>query len=163
MKRRLFSFGMVGVFNTLLNITLFNVLVIAGVDIGIANFISICVSIAIAFILSNHIVFSDRKGQDQTRSKFFKFIVVNIFTLFVVHQIVLLYFAYTFTLPGEMVYEFVTNWLDWDLSKVFIEANVSKAIAVLVSMAASYVLYDKFVFKNKKRIDAVDQDESQSN
>jgi putative flippase GtrA len=152
MKKRVISFGAVGIFNTLLNIIMFNIFVYIGFDVGLSNFISICISIAIAFVLASTFVFNDRTNSKPSKSQFFKFLAVNIFTLFIIHQIVLLYFAYVFTLPGTFVADVTLNYAGDIFSRQFIEANTAKALAVVASMVVSYVLYDKFVFKQKEPI-----------
>lgn len=149
LKKRLLNFGVIGVLNTILNVVVFNVLIFFGSEVGTANFISICVSIAVAYVLSSRFVFDDRTGRKLTRERFIKFIAVNVFTLFVIHQIVLLILAYKFRLPGEVMYQISSSLFGDTLSKPFIEANTAKALAVLASMLTSYVLYDRFVFKDK--------------
>lgn len=148
MRKRLLGFSIVGVFNTMLNIIVFNVLIFVGVRVGLANLISICLSIVVAFILSSHIVFNDRTHNKLAKNRFLKFIFVNIFTLFVIHQAILLCLVYQLTAPGELVYKFSHHYFGDAISQSFIESNTAKALAVLGSMAVSYVLYDKFVFKD---------------
>lgn len=152
MKKRIISFGAVGIFNTLFNILMFNIFVLVGIDVGLSNLISICISIIIAFVLASRFVFNDRTDKKPSKSQFVKFLAVNIFTLFIVHQLVLLYFAYIFTVPGTVAADFVLHYAGDMFTRQFIEANTAKALAVAASMVVSYVLYDKFVFKQKEPV-----------
>lgn len=150
MKKRVINFGVVGIFNTILNVLVFNILIFLDMRIDLANFISVCLSIVVAYILSSRIVFSDRTNNELTRNRFAKFILVNIFTLFIIHQLILFFFAFYFTVPGWLLYQLLDGYLDGLLSQTIVEANTAKLFAVLGSMMTSYILYDKLVFKAER-------------
>lgn len=148
MKKRFVSFGAVGIVNTGLNILVFNLLLLVGISVGWSNFFSLCISIVIAYVLSSYFVFGDRTNDEAKRTRFIKFILVNIFTLFVIHQVLLLFFVYIFPFPGDLAYQVVGYYLKDFASAAFIVINTAKVLAVGGSMVTNYILYDKFVFKS---------------
>lgn len=126
-------FILVGTFNTGLDIALLFVLVfLCAIRPEFANVISTSVALCVSYLLNKKAVFRDDSGGNSL--KFFKFVTVTLFSLWVIQGSVL------YILPSLMPHDglIVIGWV----SLLFM-----KAVATLCSMVWNYLMYSRFVFK----------------
>jgi putative flippase GtrA len=153
MHERIIKFILVGVFNTVSNLVLFNLFIfITHWSIGLANIIATTISICISFWLNAHFVFR-HINTPRAQHVFMLFLVTSIFSQFIVQQAALLFFLHIFTWPAHVAIQLAKfSPLTSRLSDVFYRANIAKCLAVGISMAVNFILYDRIVFTLPKKV-----------
>jgi len=145
--KKLSKFLGVGVFNTVFNVILFDILVFTfGMKSLLANFVSLVVSITISFFLNKNLVFENQGNNPG--GQYAAFIIGTFVIQLITQHLALVLLGQHFTIIGVFFYNLL-HGLGIGLSKQFVVLNVAKAIGVAFSIALSYLYYDKFVFKNK--------------
>ncbi len=140
------SFGIVGIFNTLLDFGIFNMLQYALHFAPVpANVVSTTIAQIISFGLNRKFVFAGAKTKHGHASTVVRFIVITAIGLYVVQNLVLSFFAHVFTLPGDIAYSLAQS-LGINVTADFVINNVAKLIATVFSAAWNFVLYKKIVF-----------------
>ncbi len=143
--RRVFLFGMVGAFNTLLDFAVYNVLSGEfGFTLIRANIISTTVAMVFSFFANKHVVFKKTGGNTARQAVIFW--VVTAFGLYVLQTGTIWILTSAWHVPmNSALYLFhtagVTNHDD------FLIKNGAKAIATCVSLVWNYIMYKKVVFK----------------
>jgi len=145
-----FRFFCVGVFNTLLDLSILNTLVfILHFPVWGANFISVSISVSISYFLNHRIVF--RHHERPNFLQYVKFMLVT-GTSVIVLQTVIIY------LTKSLYLSLVNKILGANSHDIQIALNLSKITAVLLGLVWNFLFYSKVVFRNK----ASDVDEERS-
>ena len=153
MHKRVIKFILVGTFNTVSSLILFNLFIfITHWSIGLANIIATMISICISFWLNAHFVFRDI-STPRAQHVFMLFLVTSIFSQFIVQQAALLFFLHIFTWPAHITIQLAKfSPLTSRLSDVFYRANIAKCLAVGISMTVNFILYNRVVFSLPKKV-----------
>ena len=141
-------FVFIGLFNTLVDFSILNVLIFAfGLNKIVANTISVSIAMIISFLLNKFIVF--RHNEKNNTIRFVKFIVITAFGLYVLQNVIVFLFIHHIVWPGLLA----TNLIHWiglkSFSEQFVTINFAKALATGVTMIWNYFLYKKFVFNQE--------------
>jgi putative flippase GtrA len=129
-------FVAVGVFNTLLDIGLFVVLVAAHMGPFFANLVATSVALGISLVLHSHITF---QGTQITKARIRSFVIITLIGLWIVQPIVIQLVGYTLTsATTEAVYS--PLWI--------INTALPKATAILASLCWNYLWYSRMVFRD---------------
>jgi putative flippase GtrA len=145
--KRVGKFGLVGIFNTVIDFTTYNVLhFVAGWALIPANIVSTTCAMAFSFVANKQLVFKPEVGSWVRQAGIF--FVTTAFGLYVLQNgtITLLvdYWTWPLAVGVGLVHTF---HLDRWLSDQFVINNGAKAIATLVSLTWNYIIYKKVVFK----------------
>lgn len=159
-KRRVARFVSVGVFNTLFDFVVLNVLVFAiGFHRLPANIISTLCAVTLSYFLNHSFVFKDEAAR--TKRQYFLFISITLFGLLVLQNIVIYLFMHPFVGIANTLYDHVvTPLFGQTFSKEFIQLNFAKALATVVTMVWNYQLYQRLVFT--KRAKSIDENSKHS-
>lgn len=147
MQGRFAKFAIIGVFNTLFNLLLFNFFVFTvGLGALAANAVAVVISICISFALNSKFVFT-KNNFDDFHATFAKFLAITLISQLVVQQLALLFFLDVFKSPGHIAYS-VGQHLPGlhNSSKLFFDANTAKVLSVIITMMVNFISYEKLVF-----------------
>lgn len=146
--KRWSRFALVGAFNTGLDFAILNALVFGFSlpKIG-ANIISSSIAMVASYVLNHRFVF--RSDKAHSTRLFVTFIVITAVGLYILQNLVLYFFSHVFTAPAHLLYEFADWLMPGVFTKEFAELNFAKALATVASLLWNYVLYSRFVFKDK--------------
>jgi len=151
-EKRVFRFACVGVINTLTDISILNTLVFAfNLKLLVANSISASISITISYFWNHAIVF--QRQHKLSLWLFFKFAVVTGLSIIAVQSVVIYGMEHVLTLHSLMSFDHLSN-----AKAKFIQVNVSKIVAVLVSMVWNFILYQMVVFKKPEGKEDIDEE-----
>lgn len=135
-NKKTLSFGAVGVFNTLVDYGIFNVLVlIVGARPFVANFISTSIALSISYFLNKRFVFKHAGTFDIKSATLF--LGFTAFGLWIIQGIGL----------SLMIHIVQNNAPDLYLNHEFIVVNAAKLISSIGSILWNYLTYNHFVFK----------------
>jgi putative flippase GtrA len=145
---RVGKFGAVGLFNTILDFTIYNVLSgIFGFPIIFANLISTTITMIISFFANRNLVFN-AKNTGSTSKQAVLFLVVTAFGLYVLQLGVLHFLTVVWLAP---VHAAVTIVHGIGLASIFKDQfvinNTAKILGTLVSLIWNYFMYKRVVFK----------------
>ena len=148
MLDNLAKFGLVGILNTLVDFSIFNVL--TNKSIGWkkipANLMSTTIAMIVSFALNRGFVFHATAGNIYVQTV--EFFVVTAFGLYVLQNIVIWLLLSVWQWPVEFAFSIVKALkLDRLLSHEFVRKNAAKAAATLVSLTWNYVMFSFIVFK----------------
>lgn len=145
--KRVGKFGLVGIINTLIDVSLFNLLIIlANFSQVPANLVSTTVAMTFSFFANKTFVFKN-KSDDYGRQAIL-FFLVTAFGLYVIQNVVIYTLTQVWQWPLEVGYAIVSIInLDEILGKTFIFNNGAKAFAILSSLSWNYIMYKKVVFR----------------
>lgn len=147
--KRVGKFGAVGIINTLIDLTFYNILSssIIGLSLIGANLISTTIAMVFSFFANQRLVFNaNQRGLLRQALIFFP---VTAFGLYVLQSGVIKLFTEVWLAPLELavlIVHFVG--LSALFSDDFIIKNGAKAAATLVSLTWNYLMYKKVVFKS---------------
>ncbi|GEM_PF-2878643 len=147
--RSFLYFTLVGIFNTLFNVLLFDVLLFSGLlDASWANFVSLLISIILSYFLNKYLVFKDDERFNGVQLLYF---MIGTFLIQVItqHSAVWL-LGEVYIVPGQIVYAIV-EFARLPASEYFVVMNTAKIIGVLISMLVTYLFYNKVIFIAKVR------------
>lgn len=123
------KFAVVGIANTALDFALFLLLFNLGVDKIGANYVSTSIAFIFSFFVNKSFTFKNKGGN--VKKQFAIFIAVTIVALWVIQPIII-----------------------WGITAITGTNNLTLIFAKLVATVASliwnYVMYSRFVFKNKE-------------
>lgn len=139
-------FGLVGIFNTILDIVLVNVLVVVGLELVLAGIISGTVAMINSFIFNQRFTFKVKKVTPVQTLYFF---AITMFGLYVIRPLILQFFTKQWLSPGELVYG-VTSALHLPFSHSFDVNNFALVVAIVVVLGYNFTMYRKFVFVQEK-------------
>ena len=126
-------FAIVGAANTALDFAILFLLVAFGLDKIPANFISTGVAFIFSFFVNKSFTFKSTGGN--VKKQFALFIIITIFSLWVIQPLII---------TGISMLLTPTGWMSG------IILFVAKIIATIASLIWNYVFYSRFVFKNEK-------------
>jgi putative flippase GtrA len=138
----------VGVFNTIVDFSILNILVFSfGFNKILANSISVTVAMTLSYLLNKSVVFKYEKGHQV--GKIAKFIVVTAFGLFVLQNGIIYLLVHKFAFPGNLAITIIHDIGLTGLSHSFISLNIAKALATAVTLIWNYFMYRYVVFVDK--------------
>jgi putative flippase GtrA len=146
--KKLSSFIGVGVFNTIFNVLLFDMLIfLFSIANLVANFVSLLISILISYFLNKILVFKD-ESQANTK-QLLKFFAGTFALQLVAQHLAVWLLGEKYTWIGRASYSLL-NSAGIHFSKEFVILNTAKGLGVIFSIALSYLFYDKLIFPTKK-------------
>ncbi|MBI4101105.1 GtrA family protein [Candidatus Microgenomates bacterium] len=143
--KRVGKFGLVGVINTLIDFSVYNLMfAVVGLPVIPSNLISTSVAMSFSFVANKTFVFGRRGGHILRQALLF--IIITAFGLYVLQNSVIYIFKFLWPEPLEIGHRVLARLgLDF-LSQEFVVNNGAKALATLVSMTWNYLMYKRFVF-----------------
>lgn len=146
--RQVGKFSLIGIFNTVIDFGIFNVLtqilLLAAIP---ANIVSTGTAMTFSFFANKLWVFRNR--QQEFLNQAVQFVVVTLFGLWVIQNGVIFVLQNVWTWPLELGAAIVAALnLDTVFSQKFVFDNGAKVIATGFSLVWNYLLYKKVVFKN---------------
>lgn len=145
--KRVGRFGLVGIINTLIDLTILNVLRFRfGLPLIPANVASTSVAMTFSFFANRKMVFASK--QRGVLLQAIIFLAVTGFGLYVLQNAVIKLLTDIWTAPVEWGL-IVAGWLHLTdfLSSEFIAVNGVKAAAIATSMVWNYTMYKRVVFR----------------
>jgi putative flippase GtrA len=144
--KRVSKFGLIGVLSTLIDFTLFNILIYLGIYRIIANVFSTTIAMAFSFTTNKSWVFRSKQGNVLRQA--LMFLGVTAFGLYVIQNIVIFFLTEVWLAPLNLAYNIVAFiGLQEVFSKTLVANNGAKATATLFSLTWNYLLYKRLVFK----------------
>lgn len=125
-------YGVVGIFNTVLDFTLLFIFVALGIERIPANYLSTGVSMVFSFYGNRRFAF--KHTGDQKRKQFILFVIVTVIGMWVIQPVVIW---------------IVSNAIDPYLTNKSVELFIAKLTATGASLVWNYMLYSRLVFKKK--------------
>ncbi len=148
MNNRLLRFIAVGLFNTALSFSIFNVLFfITNLSPSLANFISLSITLCVSFVLNIKYVFQPTEI-NKIHTTFMLFVGSTLFSQLVVQQLTFILFLNILANPINTIYSYLPSGLLADtFTEEFVLVNLSKALSTILSALTTYYLYKSVVFK----------------
>ena len=141
-------FGLVGVFNTLLDYALFVTLMAAfGIPLSkawLAKYPSSIVAMAVSFALNRRFVF--RAGDGAVTGQAFRFVTATVVGVFVIQNGLTLFFASAFDYPGTGVHRLLDAVGVAPTEKFTIE-TVAFALGTVASLTWNFLAYKFWAFR----------------
>lgn len=126
-------FGLVGIANTALDFAILFILVGLGLNSIASNYVSTAIAFIFSFFVNKSFTFKSTVGN--VKKQFALFIIITIFSLWVIQPIVIV--AATWLMSGLGLNESIVLF-------------VAKILATGASLVWNYVFYSRFVFKKKE-------------
>ena len=143
--KRVFLFGLVGAFNTLLDFAVYNVLTGEfAFSLVKANVVSTTVAMIFSFFANKHVVFKKAGGGVARQAVLFW--LVTAFGLYVLQTGTIWLVTALWTWPMDATLS-VLHAAGVTTHDQFLVKNGAKAIGTIVSLAWNYIMYKKVVFK----------------
>lgn len=145
--KRVGRFGMVGVFNTVLDFTLYNLLhTVAGWGLIVANVVSTTIAMSLSFFFNKQLVFKQPQGSVWRQASIF--LLTTAFGLYVLQNGTITLLVEIWPAPLQLAVAAVhAIGLGRFFSDTFITINGAKAVATVVSLTWNYMMYKKVVFR----------------
>ena len=142
------KFGIVGIINTLVDLTILNVLnLVFGVHYALANTISVSVAIVNSYILNKSWTFKDK--DKRILKQFAIFVFLSLIGLLINNSVMILLKESLTFIPNFFVSVVHFLKLSSIFSDDFVILNSAKAFAILASMIWNFITYKKFAFNKK--------------
>jgi putative flippase GtrA len=124
------KFGLVGVLNTLINLAVFNALLIAVHDVGRvkANFVATAVATVFAYVMNRYWTFKHRPSEHSRSREFLLFVFFNVVGLGIESALI-----------GGTVYILGTNTI--------VAVNIAKILGLVLGTIFRFWAYRTFVFR----------------
>ena len=144
---RISRFGIVGIFNTLLDFAIFNALSSKMIRLSKikANTVSTTVAMIFSFFVNRNFVFY---GHDNELMQAVLFFTVTAFGLYVLQNGIIYLLAERWSWPGRVTAR-LTRSHHIPLESDFVLKNGAKVVGTVVSLVWNYVLYGRIVFNAK--------------
>jgi putative flippase GtrA len=141
---RISRFGLIGVFNTLVDFLIFNALSSKAVGMSKvwANTVSTTVAMILSFLLNRNFVFDGHGNEVEQAVLFF---VVTAFGLYVLQNGIIYLFTEYLKWPSRLTAR-LTASKHIPLDSDFVLKNGAKALGTIVSLTWNYILYGRIVF-----------------
>lgn len=138
-------FIVVGIFNTLFDFAVLNLLVFAfDVNKIIANTVSVTLAMIVSYMLNYHVVFR-QKSANHTK-KIILFFAITGFGMWILQNLVIYIFVHWFIQPGALVKN-IFDFIGLDgLTKDFAILNTAKVLGTVVTLLWNFFMYKRFVF-----------------
>ena len=141
---RVGKFGIVGVLNTLIDFSIYNVLSsTVGLTLVQSNIVSTSVAMVFSFLANKHVVFQKTKGSSVRQVAIF--FVVTAFGLYVLQTGTIKLLTDVWLAPLNFGLD-IAHWLGIMGHDQFLIKNGAKAIATVISLTWNYIMYKKVVF-----------------
>lgn len=143
-RSRVGAFAVSGAINTMVDFLVLNAgLILFGLPLLIANVISVSAALCVSYFLNNNWVF---KGHKTGSNSVLLFIGITLFGVYILQSIVILVLSGDRTVIAQGIqYSLGLAGLE---SGGFIEANIAKILATVVSSIWNFLMYRRFVFKD---------------
>lgn len=143
---RIGRFSAVGILNTIIDLTIYNALIHAGLSATVANIPSTTVAMTFSFFANRRVVFQSGSARPAVQAA--KFLVATAFGLYIIQSAIINALTQHWLWPGQTAYHIITSiGLGHLFSQSFVIDNSAKALAIVVSMVWNYLTYKKWVFK----------------
>ncbi len=143
---KIFRFGCIGTVNTLIDLSILNLLVITvHLNPLIANLISASVAITISYFLNHHLVFRDPRPSNF--KQFIHFYLVTGLSILAVQDIIIAMFTHYVGVKDNSLTSLIRDF-GLSISAKVINLNLGKLIAVVGGMVWNFLWYHKVVFKH---------------
>ncbi|MDF2460859.1 MAG: rane protein of unknown function [Candidatus Saccharibacteria bacterium] len=142
--KRAGKFGAVGVFNTVLDFALYNLLSTLGLTLIQANIISTTIAMMFSFMANKKLVFKKHDGHMGKQAV--AFLAITAFGLYVLQNGAIHILTEVWTLPIDIGLA-IAHSLGITGHDEFLIKNGAKAAATLLSLSWNYVMYKKVVFR----------------
>lgn len=146
-RQNIIRFCIVGVLNTVIDISIFLFLRTLSFGIVTANLFSTSVALLVSFKLNRSFTFQN--NSEKQRRQFIRFLIVTVFGLWVLQPVVIkvlldlnAHLNYIRLFPDIMGRELISADL------------VSKMVSTVVSLTWNYIWYNKYVFIDKNKSDS---------
>ncbi|MEV0268880.1 GtrA family protein [Hamadaea sp. NPDC050747] len=139
------KFGLVGILNTLINLAVFNALLVGIHDVGRvkANFVATAVATVFAYLMSRYWTFRDRPSDHSTSREFALFVIFNVIGLGIESALI-----------GATVYILGTNSI--------LAVNIAKVLGLGIGTVFRFWAYRTFVFRGASTVSSDDVAESEA-
>lgn len=134
------KFVIVGVFNTVFDFAVFNILLNSGAGKIFANTISVSLAMVVSYFLNLRFVFKSQHA----RQKLLIFLAVTAFSLYVIQNLLIYILATRYQQGVQNLVPDVGLF-----SPEVMVNNLAKVMATGVSMVFNFVMYQRFVFKDR--------------
>lgn len=141
------KFGLVGIINTLIDFTIYNVLHFKlGLALIQSNIISTTIAMVFSFVMNKRLVFKHHHGSSLKQAAIF--LATTAFGLYVLQNGVIALLTQVWFEPLQLAVTIVHNLgLAHILSDRFVVNNGAKAIGTVLSLIWNYIMYKKVVFR----------------
>lgn len=151
-ERTIVRFLCVGSFNTLLDLTILNVLVeLAGLPPVVANTVSVTVGFTLSYFLNHRIVF--RHPQKYSLQGYVRFFLITGLGVIVIQNLVIHVATHAGIAQSAHSYHLLT----FDVSTKTVVLNAAKMAAVIIGIAWNFLLYKYVVFRKQDQPDTTDK------
>lgn len=130
-----------GVFVTLLDFIILNILAAAGVWFLLANIISTSIAVIVSYRINKKWVFQS----DSQMHTFIMFVAVTLFGAYIL-QGSILYLFHEYGIGVGSAAQSAFSAVGIDISREFLLLNISKVVATFATAVWNFVLYKKVVF-----------------
>lgn len=138
------KFGAVGVLNTLIDFTLYNILSSrVGLTLIQSNILSTSVAMAVSFVANRRLVFKTDHGSLPKQAV--SFVLVTAFGMYVLQTGTIQLLTEIWLTPISLGLS-VAHWAHINNHDPFLIKNGAKAAATAVSLAWNFIMYKKVVF-----------------
>ncbi len=144
---RIGKFGLVGVFNTLIDFVIYNLVSShLGLSLVISNIISTTVAMVFSYLANRQLVFARSKSSRPLHHQLALFYLVSAFGVYVLQSLTIVLLTSVWQWPiNVMLGVFHTFGISG--SDAFLIKNAAKAVATIVSLIWNYIMYKRVVFK----------------
>lgn len=144
---RIGRFSVVGILNTGIDLTIYNLLIHASLSPGYANIPSTTIAMVFSFFANRQAVF--KSGSKQPGLQAAKFLAATAFGLYVIQSVIINILTKHWLWPGMTAYHIVSALgLAHVFSQTFVIDNSAKVLAIVASLVWNYLTYKNWVFKS---------------
>jgi putative flippase GtrA len=144
---KLARFLCVGVFNTLLDLSILNTLVFLGhIPYLAANLVSASISMSISYFLNHRFVF--RSKEEHNFKRFIHFFAVTGIGILGIQSLVIYSVTHLLDHHKSTVVSLIHTLHLGSLSARAFELNLGKMLAVLTAMVWNFIIYQLVIFRN---------------
>jgi putative flippase GtrA len=141
---RVGKFGIVGILNTVIDFTIYNVLSSrAGLTLVQANIVSTTIAMVFSFLANKHVVFQKDEGSSVKQAVLF--FAVTAFGLYVLQTGTIKLLTDVWLVPVSLGIS-AAHALGITGHDQLVAKNGAKALATMVSLTWNYIMYKKVVF-----------------
>jgi len=141
---RVGKFGLVGILNTFIDFTIYNVLSsFVGLSLVRSNIVSTSVAMVFSFAANKQVVFAKHKGSVAKQAVVF--FIVTAVGLYVIQTGAIKLLSEIWLAPVTLILA-IAHGLNVVGHDQFIAKNSAKAIATVLSLTWNYIMYKKVVF-----------------
>ncbi len=141
-KLKLIIFSLIGVFNTLFDITLYVILLHVTHSIIVANVVSTSAALGGSYFLNSRLTF---KNKQWSAASFAGFVAVTVFGLWVLQTAAI--YAFSHVLSGVPEH----TWRLFGGLEATVKSIVPKLLATVITFVWNYMWYNKVIFKNDSK------------